>query len=625
MIVVDRNLMSFFISGDFFRFFNIRMIFCETSSSSSPVIVSEQVLVDELRIPIPNDECDISEEVVNNIDNDSEDDNDDGHDDDVDDSFSPFWHEICVSGDIPVGRSGHTAVLYRDRYLYVFGGFDGNSCFADLYCLDLIDGVWSMIECSDDSDVPSGRASHSAVIDQETGTMYIFGGSGSHFGYTNKRDLYSYNIATRRWTLLSGGGPDVSGRPVTPTGGPNTAANNSSTAGGAGATSAAASLSGINNGNINYHPDGGPSARYGQSMILYKDGLYIWGGTHGTSYPTDMHRFCLVTKKWQSLVATGELPPGRYRHQAILVSGQSIEESSSSDFTRPSRFMIDECNKSVFASLRSPKSMSSSILSNDTIFIFGGSGQIKYGDIFAFDLKLNTWKRVIATSSTMITSESTPMSMLPGGGGSTRRHLQSSTEQRVASYRSSISTSTRQVLLDSNGLYYSIPTTAVDGGGRYAHSAVLLRTHGDCGLKTVVIFGGNDGERHNDVLAFDVETRNWSSVTDVDVGDGNNKSTKLKGVLAGTPAARDFHAAVGTSDGCSMFIFGGSNGSTRFSDVHQLCYSSRTVPSCSLASDLKTCLVECQEKSSEARSLCDVEIRCDGDQSIYAHAALLKV
>ena len=26
-------------------------------------------------------------------------------------------------------------------------------------------------------------------------------------------------------------------------------------------------------------------------MVYYQEKLYVWGGTHGTNYPTDMYRF----------------------------------------------------------------------------------------------------------------------------------------------------------------------------------------------------------------------------------------------------------------------------------------------------------------------------------------------
>ena len=141
----------------------------------------------------------------------------------------PHWEFLDCDGEgAPPSRSGHTCALYQDRYLYVFGGFDGTHCFDDLWCLDLDSKKWEQLDAK--GDLPSGRASHSVATDDVQGLMYIFGGSGAHFGYTNKCDLYAFHFATQTWQLLWS--------PV----------------------------------------DDTPSARYGQSMVIYNEGLYVWGG-----------------------------------------------------------------------------------------------------------------------------------------------------------------------------------------------------------------------------------------------------------------------------------------------------------------------------------------------------------
>ncbi len=137
--------------------------------------------------------------------------------------------------------------------------------------------------------------------------MYIFGGSGAHFGYTNKCDLYAFHFASQTWQLLW--------NPV----------------------------------------DDTPSARYGQSMVIYNEGLYVWGGTHGTNYPTDMHRFDLCGKQWQYIMTTGDPPSGRYRHQAMV--------------------------------------------KDDEMYVVGGSGINRYGDVFSFRFSDSTWKNVVCTGA----------------------------------------------------------------------------------------------------------------------------------------------------------------------------------------------------------------------------------
>lgn len=302
----------------------------------------------------------------------------------------PCWEFVNVDGEVPQSRSGHTCSLHKNRFLYVFGGFDGSSCFDDLYVLDLETRRWRQIEAGGDR--PSGRASHSAVTDELTGAMYIFGGSGSHFGYTNKRDLSEFCFETECWRLLSNPMEDT------------------------------------------------PSARYGQSMVAYELGLYIWGGTHGTNYPTDMYRFDLCSLQWEFVVTSGELPCGRYRHQAMV--------------------------------------------KDHLMYIVGGSGINRYGDVFTFNFLTNAWQRLLCTGTDLSDGRYAHTAVLHEGhiylygGNDGVRHddLQQ---------------------LDLETCIWS--RVAVHGHcppGRDFHGAVLRKG-------SMVIFGGSNGmRRHNDVFEF---------------------------------------------------------------------------------------------------------------------------
>jgi N-acetylneuraminic acid mutarotase len=307
------------------------------------------------------------------------------------DAFSPIWELVDCDGDVPQSRSGHTCAIYKNRFVYVFGGFDGSRCFDDLYCLDLDFRAWRKIEPN--GDLPTGRASHSAVSDELAGVMYIFGGSGSHFGYTNQRDLYEFNYESETWALLSNPSEDQ------------------------------------------------PSARYGQSMVYYQEKLYVWGGTHGTNYPTDMHRFDVCTKQWEPVQAYGELPCGRYRHQAMV--------------------------------------------KDHTMYIVGGSGINRYGDVFTFDFPSSTWKKMHCTGTDLADGRYAHSAVLRGnfiylyGGNDGVRHedlLQLDLESRVWS-RIQVASS-------------------VSPPGRDFHAAVLRQD-------AMVIFGGSSGiRRHNDTYEF---------------------------------------------------------------------------------------------------------------------------
>jgi len=302
----------------------------------------------------------------------------------------PCWEFLECEGDLPQSRSGHTCSLHKNRYLYIFGGFDGSNCFEDLHMFDLEMKQWRKIEPCGDR--PSGRASHSAVTEELAGVMYIFGGSGSHFGYTNKRDLWEFCFETETWRMLSNPLEDM------------------------------------------------PSARYGQSMVAYQQGLYVWGGTHGTNYPTDMHCFDLCSKSWDYVVTQGELPCGRYRHQAMV--------------------------------------------KDDQMYIVGGSGINRYGDVFTFQFTTSTWRKVVCTGTDL----------------SDGRYAHSAVLREGYIYLYGGNDGVRHDDLQQLDLETRVWSRVVVHGqcppGRDFHAAVLRKD-------SMVIFGGSNGmRRHNDVFEF---------------------------------------------------------------------------------------------------------------------------
>lgn len=305
-------------------------------------------------------------------------------------TMAPYWEFLDCAGEVPQSRSGHTCALHRNRFLYIFGGFDGANCFDDLYVLDLEARLWRRIDSKGER--PSGRASHSAVSDELAGVMYIFGGSGSHFGYTNKRDLSELCYETETWRVLS--------NPVGET----------------------------------------PTARYGQSMVSYQAGLYVWGGTHGTNYPVDMHCFDLCGKQWHYVPTQGELPCGRYRHQAMV--------------------------------------------KDDIMYMVGGSGINRYGDVFTYHFPTNVWAKLNCTGTDLSDGRYAHSAVLCDGymylygGNDGVRH-----------------DDLQQLDLETF-VWNRVAVTGECPPGRDFHAAVLRRG-------SMVIFGGSNGQRrHNDVFEF---------------------------------------------------------------------------------------------------------------------------
>ena len=97
----------------------------------------------------------------------------------------PSWQPLSVSGDLPAGRQGHTAVFNSaTNHMTIFGGVDANEgLLDDLWVLEKANGAegpttWSsnVIFHTAKVSYPDARANHSAILNVENDTMAIFGG-----------------------------------------------------------------------------------------------------------------------------------------------------------------------------------------------------------------------------------------------------------------------------------------------------------------------------------------------------------------------------------------------------------------------------------------------------------------
>ncbi|CAI5959513.1 unnamed protein product, partial [Closterium sp. NIES-64] len=69
--------------------------------------------------------------------------------------FTTFvWDKLDTTGTPPLPRAGHTATVYNEHYLTIFGGGSHSMCFNDVHVLDL--DAWSLAETY--GKVPSPRA-----------------------------------------------------------------------------------------------------------------------------------------------------------------------------------------------------------------------------------------------------------------------------------------------------------------------------------------------------------------------------------------------------------------------------------------------------------------------------------
>ncbi|XP_032827478.1 kelch domain-containing protein 10 isoform X1 [Petromyzon marinus] len=176
----------------------------------------------------------------------------------------------------PPARSGHRCIA-DSANLYVFGGYNpdfdesggpGNAeypLFRELWRYHLATGTWHRVPT--DGYTPKELASMSVVL--HGSSLLTFGGTGVPFGESSGNDVNVCNLRSRCWTRLPSRGRK-------------------------------------------------PSKIYGQAMAIIHGALYVFGGTTGYVYNTDLHRLDLGTHEWVKLEPCNgrdEMPGERYRHE----------------------------------------------------------------------------------------------------------------------------------------------------------------------------------------------------------------------------------------------------------------------------------------------------------------------
>lgn len=180
------------------------------------------------------------------------------------------WREVqFIGGSVPAPRSGAGEIVFNNC-LYVFGGFANGQAQNDLWMFDLGKRMWREIQGAGEK--PAPRTSHSMVVDEEAGIMYVMLGSGSNFGHSNLGDIYSFDLISHYWTRLNFKGDSI-------------------------------------------------SPRYGQSAVFHNRKIFIFGGTYGREFSRDFFCLDLETSECKRIVSEGsEVPCARYKHAAVFVS-----------------------------------------------------------------------------------------------------------------------------------------------------------------------------------------------------------------------------------------------------------------------------------------------------------------
>ena len=286
------------------------------------------------------------------------------------------WKSITPDSSTPTNqpsqRQGHTTIAFSSRraFLIIFGGKSSNNpkresnsqdgktiFFNDSYRFDCKAKTWTPLVCS--GDIPPPRAYHSGVAIDNT-RMLITGGSN---GRTRLNDIYQLNVGTLVWEHVSSNQTEVSlssyqiySAAVLPNHPQkiiifgvlsNSAARAAESVSGARTgTDPTASLArcivNLSTGQLDPSVlttasrsrslEVVPPARSHYSSVTYNNEIILFGGFDGTVRYNDVHLFNLVTHAWTRVGTSGNVPEGRYKHDAcvcgdfmFVVGGYSVQ------------------------------------------------------------------------------------------------------------------------------------------------------------------------------------------------------------------------------------------------------------------------------------------------------------
>ncbi|KAJ5075364.1 rab9 effector protein [Anaeramoeba ignava] len=194
-----------------------------------------------------------------------------------------LWKLIETSGDPPSPRSGVSTDIYKENFVYFFGGFDRRVYFDDFFKLDITTWTWESLPQK-----PQGRHSHSGNIHEDN--YYIFGGRFDHDG-TRDNILWKYSIKQEKWEQVEPLGKK-------------------------------------------------PISRSSHIGMIFQDALYIYGGAGPINEALrDLHFYSIFDNTWNEIIVPeAEIPPPLIASSAvkcgsrlILVGGKILEDKKRTD------------------------------------------------------------------------------------------------------------------------------------------------------------------------------------------------------------------------------------------------------------------------------------------------------
>eukprot|EP00930_Biecheleria_cincta_P013394 TRINITY_DN11964_c0_g1_i1.p1 TRINITY_DN11964_c0_g1~~TRINITY_DN11964_c0_g1_i1.p1 ORF type:complete len:509 (+),score=49.41 TRINITY_DN11964_c0_g1_i1:181-1707(+) len=302
-----------------------------------------------------------------------------------------------------------------------------------------------------------------------------------------------------------------------------------------------------------------PGERSGASGVVYKDGLYVFGGYGGSGRLDDIYRFDFTSRCWAQVHVQGTVPLGRENNGAVVHGNSMYVFGGYSGFTWLNDFWSFNFDTSEWLPVPSgqrgavPSTRFGYVSSvhGDFMYIFGGyDGSAWLTDTHDFDFERGIWNSThvqgFVPSGRSCPSWATHKGSVYLFGGYDGTHRMNDFHQFCMSSR----------------IWSSIRSAGQVPSPRYFHASVV---YGD----SLFIFGGYSGlERLNDLYQFRFDSNTWVSVNTDDPPSG--RSSLL--------------AAVHNN---SLYAFGGYNGSIVLNDFYEFRFEPVLIPPSNLVEDLR--------------------------------------
>ncbi|MDI6808237.1 MAG: kelch repeat-containing protein [Candidatus Eisenbacteria bacterium] len=235
------------------------------------------------------------------------------------------WSQVFPSASFPTARRGASFVRNEEgKRIFMFGGFDGTTYFDELWKFNLEDLSWELLIPS--GTPPSGRERHAVLLDRNRNRMVVQGG---YDGATYLDDIWILDLSTYAWRELA-----QTARPSGRAGHTLVYDNLTGSFVLFGGEDGAGFLGDLSVGwpseyEITWESKTQtlpyPGARTGQfgTYVPSTNSVLIFGGRDGMRLFNDLWSLNMANFTWHQITSSGSVPPKRSGHAGALTESEN--------------------------------------------------------------------------------------------------------------------------------------------------------------------------------------------------------------------------------------------------------------------------------------------------------------